>query len=111
MMPRYLAQPCPLSVYALPAHDVVYGLCSLGITIDVVRGVVLYDAAVSGTAVPTLPLLTACTHCCVCTFVELLDTAVSAPFPDCGFKCTMLRVLARQCPLSRRLVRVYPITH
>ena len=65
MMQRCLAQPCPLSLYALPAHAVVYGLCPLVITFEVVRGVELYDAAVSGTAVPAPPLLTACTHCCV----------------------------------------------
>ena len=65
MMPPYLAQPCPLSFYALPAHAIVYGLCPLVITFDVVRGVELYDAAVSGTAVPAPPLLTACTHCCL----------------------------------------------
>ena len=63
MMPRCLAQPCPLSLYALPAHPVVYGLGPLVITFEVVRGVELYDAAVSGTAVPAPPLLTACTHC------------------------------------------------
>ena len=65
MMPRCLAQPCPLSLYALPAHPVVYGLGPLVITFEVVRGVELYDAAVSGTAVPAPPLLTAWTHCCV----------------------------------------------
>ena len=65
MMPRCLAQPCPLSLYALPAHAVVYGICPLVITFEVARGVELYDAAVSGTAVPAPPLLTDCTHCCV----------------------------------------------
>ena len=30
MMPRCLAQPCPLSLYALPAHPVVCGLYPLG---------------------------------------------------------------------------------
>ena len=65
MMPRCLAQPCPLSLYALPAHAVVYGLCPLVIAFEVVRGVELYDAAVSGTAVPAPLLVTSCTHCCV----------------------------------------------
>ena len=64
LMPRCLAQPCPLSLYALPAHAVVYGLCPLGIMFEVVHGVELYDAAVSSTAVPAPPLLTACTRCC-----------------------------------------------
>ena len=65
MMPRCLAQPCPLSLYALPAHAAVYAICPLVITFQVVRGVELYDAAVSGTAAPAPPLLTSCTHCFV----------------------------------------------
>ena len=62
MMSRRLAQPCPLSIYALPAHPVVYGLCPLVITFEVVRGVELFDEAVSGTVVHAPPLLTACTR-------------------------------------------------
>ena len=65
-MPRCLAQPCPLSLYALPALLCTeYLVYPIVITFEVVRGVELYYAAVSGTAVPAPPLLTACTHCCV----------------------------------------------
>ena len=62
MMPRRLARPCPLSFYALSAHALVYGLCPLVIAFEVVRGVELFDEAVSGTVVHAPPLLTACTH-------------------------------------------------
>ena len=65
MMSQCLAQPCTLSQYAPPAHAVLDGICPLVITFEVVGGVEWYDVAVSGTAVPALPLLTACTHCCV----------------------------------------------
>ena len=65
VMPRCLAQPFPLSVYDLPAHAVVYGLCPLVITFEVARGVELYDAAMAGTAVPALRLRSPCTRCCV----------------------------------------------
>ena len=62
MMPRRLAQPCPLSLYSLSAHAVVY-LNTAVITFEVDRGVELYDAAASGTAMPSPPLLAACTRC------------------------------------------------
>ena len=39
MMPRCLAQPCPLSLSSLPLHADVYELCPLGITFEVGRGV------------------------------------------------------------------------
>ena len=68
MIPRRLAQPCPLPLHSLSAHTVVY-LCRV--------------AGYGGIR----------------------------PFPGGGFECTMLRCLARQCPLSRRLVRVYATTH
>ena len=45
-MPRCLAQPYPLSLSFLPPHAVVRGSSPLGL---------VYDAAVSGTAVPALP--------------------------------------------------------
>ena len=66
-MPRRLARPCPLHLYSLRAHAVVYWfvLGPLEPTFENGHGVELYDAAVSGTAVPAPPLLTACTHCCV----------------------------------------------
>ena len=102
-MPRRLAQPCPLPLYSLPAHAVVYW-CVLGprpITFEVGRGVELYDAAVSGTTV-SAPHAPHCLHTLLFTLVELLDTALSDPFPGGGFGCTMRRCLAWQCPLSRR---------
>ena len=54
MMPRHLALPCPFPLYPLPARAVVYWyvLGPLEITFEKGRGVELYDAAVSGTAVP-----------------------------------------------------------
>ena len=64
MMSRCLEQPRTLSLYAL-AHAVVYGIYPLVITLEVIRGVEWYDVAVSGRAVPSLPLLTACRHCYV----------------------------------------------
>ena len=67
MMPRRLARPCPLPLYSLHVHAVVYWfvLDPLEPTFENGHGVELYDAAVSGTAVPAPPVLTACTHCCV----------------------------------------------
>ena len=109
MMRRCLAQPCPLSFYVLPAHSVVCGLCPLVITFEVFR-VELYDAAVSWHS-RARSLSTHCLHTLWCTCVVLPDTAVSAPFSGCGFECTVRRYLARQCPLSRRLMRVYAATH
>ena len=65
MIPRCLAQPCLHFLYALLAHAFVYGLCPLVIKFEVVRGVELYDTAMSGTAVPAPPLFTTFTHGCV----------------------------------------------
>ena len=50
MMPQW----CPVPLHSLPAHAVVYWyvLGPLEITFEKGRGVELYDAAVSGTAVP-----------------------------------------------------------
>ena len=78
------------------------------ITFEVVRGVELYDAAVSGTAVPAPPLLTACTHSRV-TFevvrgVELYDAAVSgtaAPAPPLLTSCTHCFVRVSSCWIRR----------
>ena len=108
MMPRCLAQPCPLSLCASPSHAVVYGISHLLITFHVVRGVELYDTAVSGTAGPAPPLLTACIHCCVLV-------------PSCWIRryplLFLVTVLSGQCcgvvlvlsPLSAG-VRYYPLT-
>ena len=67
IMPRRLARPCPLHLYSLRAHAVVYWfvLGPLEPTFENGHGVELYDAAVSGTAVPALPLHSPCTRCCV----------------------------------------------
>ena len=67
MMPRRLARPSPLPLYSLPAHDVVYWfvLSPLEPTFENGHRVELYDAAVSGTALPALPLRSPCARCCV----------------------------------------------
>ena len=56
-MPRRLARRCPLPLYSLPAHAVVcwYVLGPREITFAEGREFELYDAAVSGTAVPASP--------------------------------------------------------
>ena len=60
-MPRGLARPRSLPLYSLPAHAVVYWyvLDPLAPTVEKGRGVELYDAAMSGTAMPA-PLLVEC---------------------------------------------------
>ena len=65
-MPRRLARPCPLHLYSLRAHAVVYWfvLGPLEPTFENGHGVELYDAAVSGTAVPGLPIRSASTRGC-----------------------------------------------
>ena len=66
-MPRRLARPCPLPLYTLPAHVVVYWfvLGPLWLTFENCHEVKLYDAAVSGTAVSALPLRSSSTPYCV----------------------------------------------
>ena len=65
MMPRRLARPCPLPLYSLHVHAVVYWfvLDPLEPTFENGHGVELYDAAVSGIAVPAFPLRSPCTRC------------------------------------------------
>ena len=65
-MPRCLARQCPLPLYSLPAHAVVYWyvLGPLEPTFENGDGVEVYDAAVSGTAVPAL--LPFCRHTLLC---------------------------------------------
>ena len=76
MLPRCLARQCPLPLYSLPAHAVVYRyvLRPLGIMFEKGRGAGWYDAALSGTAVP--------------------------PSPPLLVECIMLGCLAPPCPLS-----------
>jgi hypothetical protein len=64
----------------------------------------MYDAAVSGTAVPAPPLLTACTRCCV-----LVSSCWIRRYP----LLFLVAVLSVRCcvPLSSRLVRGYATTH
>ena len=61
-MPRCLAQPCPLPLYSLPGHTVVY-LCRVagygGVRSFSWLRFWVYDAAVSGMAVPDLSPLSA----------------------------------------------------
>ena len=97
MMPRHLALPCPFPLYPLPARAVVYWyvLGPLVITLEKGRGVELYHAVVSGTAVPAPPRLFPVTRCCV--WVKPLSglrlTWVG------GVECMMPRRLTRLCPL------------
>ena len=65
-MLRRLAWPCPLPLYSLSAYAVMHWhvLGPREITCAKGRGAELYDSAVSGTAVPTLPLLSTATRCC-----------------------------------------------
>ena len=64
-MPGRLARPCPLPLYSLHVHAVVYWfvLDPLEPTFENGHGVELYDAAVSGIAVPAFPLRSPCTRC------------------------------------------------
>ena len=58
----------------------------------------VYDAALAGTAVPALPLLIACSRCCV---LELSHTAVfPLSVPSGCFDGTALRCLVRLRPPS-----------
>ena len=66
MMSRCMAQPCPLSLSFLLPHEVVRGLgLFLDFMFEVGRRGGGDDAAESGTAVPAPSLLAACTCCCV----------------------------------------------
>ena len=85
MMPRCLAQPCPLSLSILLPYAVVRGSCPL---------CWVYDAAASGTAVPALPLFSAATRCCA--RVGSLGFTLEV---DRGVECRMPRRVARPCPL------------
>ena len=57
----------PLPVSSLPAHTIVYWfvLGPLELTFVNGHGVVMYDAAASGTSVPALLLCSLCTRSCV----------------------------------------------
>ena len=66
-MPRRLARLCPIPLYSLPAHAVVYwfelGFLEPGFENG--HEFELYDAAMPDTAVPAVPLLSLCTRYCV----------------------------------------------
>ena len=67
MMPWRLARPSPLPLYLLPSDAVVYWfvLGPLEPPFENGRGVALFDATLSGRAVPALPLRSPCTRCCI----------------------------------------------
>ena len=93
MLRRCLARQCPLPLYSLPAQAVVYWyvLRPLGIMFEKARGAGWYDAAVSATAVP--PPLSLGLEC----DVAVTGTAV----PTLPISSAATRGCSRVRPLSR----------